>query len=128
LKDEIRLYYGGSDYLHFGWRNGSLCLATLRPDGFAGYEQETLDNPAVITTVMVSYNGQPIRITADVQDGGFIKVNLLNKNGDLLATAEAVLKTITDGKLIFLGKISSDKVQLQFELSKAKLYSFNLSE
>ena len=128
LKDEIRLYYGGSDYLHFGWRNGSLCLATLRPDGFAGYEQETIDNPAVITTAMVSYNGQPIRITADVQDGGFVKVNLLNKNGDHLATAEAVSKTITDGKLMFSEKISSDEVQLQFELSKAKLYSFNLSE
>ncbi len=128
LKDEIRLYYGGSDYLHFGWRNGSLCLATLRPDGFAGYEQETIDNPAVITTAMVSYNGQPIRITADVQDGGFVKVNLLNKNGDHLATAETVSNTITDGKLMFSEKISSDKVQLQFELSKAKLYSFNLSE
>jgi hypothetical protein len=128
LKDEIRLYYGGSDYLHFGWRNGSLCLATLRPDGFAGYEQETIDNPAVITTAMVPYNGQPIRITADVQDGGFVKVNILDNNGEHLSTAEAVSKTITDGKLIFLEKISSDEVQLQFELSKAKLYSFNLGE
>ena len=37
LKDEIRLYYGGSDGLHTSWRNGFFCLATLRPDGFAGY-------------------------------------------------------------------------------------------
>ena len=38
LEDEIRLYYGGSDGLHTSWRNGFLCLATLRPDGFAGYK------------------------------------------------------------------------------------------
>ena len=40
LKNEIRLYSGGSDWLHFGWRKGRLALATLRPDGFAGYVQE----------------------------------------------------------------------------------------
>ena len=28
LEDEIRLYYGASDYLHYGWRVGSLALAT----------------------------------------------------------------------------------------------------
>lgn len=128
LKDEIRLYYGGSDYLHYGWRSGSLCMATLRLDGFAGYEQETTDSPAVITTAKVSYNGQPIRITADVQDGGFVKVNLLNKKGEHIASAETVSKTVTDGKLEFSEKISLDKIKLQFELNKAKLYSFSLNE
>ena len=47
LKNEIRLYYGGSDWLHTSWRNGFLCLATLRPDGFAGYEQDSKDRPAI---------------------------------------------------------------------------------
>jgi hypothetical protein len=36
-ENEIQLYYGGSDWLHDGLRQGYLCLATLRPDGFAGY-------------------------------------------------------------------------------------------
>ena len=36
LRDQIRLYYGGSDDKHFGWRKGAFCLARLRPDGFAG--------------------------------------------------------------------------------------------
>ena len=31
LEDEIRLYYGASDGLHGGWRNGFLSMATLRP-------------------------------------------------------------------------------------------------
>ncbi|OHB76516.1 MAG: hypothetical protein A2W31_13560, partial [Planctomycetes bacterium RBG_16_64_10] len=33
---ELRLYYGGSDGPHTGFRAGGLGLATLRPDGFAG--------------------------------------------------------------------------------------------
>ena len=37
LDAEIRIYYGASDYLHGGWREGCLALAHLRPDGFAGY-------------------------------------------------------------------------------------------
>ena len=50
LEDAIRLYYGGSDGTHGGWRLGYFCLATLRPDGFAGYEPESTDAPAVIAT------------------------------------------------------------------------------
>ena len=37
-KNEIRLYYGASNGPHTNWRDGFLALATLRPDGFAGYE------------------------------------------------------------------------------------------
>ena len=35
--DEILLYYGGSNGLHNGWREGSFNLATLPLDRFAGY-------------------------------------------------------------------------------------------
>ncbi|MHA1885671.1 MAG: hypothetical protein ACW96S_11500, partial [Promethearchaeota archaeon] len=38
LNNEIRLYYSGSDGPHTDWRKGYFCLATLRPDGFAGYK------------------------------------------------------------------------------------------
>jgi len=127
LKDEIRLYYGGSDYLHFGWRSGSLCLATLRPDGFAGYEQETVDKPAVITTTAIPYSGQAIRITADVAKGGWVKVNIVDKNGKRILTAKPVSKTVTDGLVRFQSTINSDEVRLEFELSNAKLYSFRFA-
>jgi hypothetical protein len=124
LKDKIRLYYGGSDYLHFGWRTGSLCLATLRPDGFAGYEQETGDKPAFITTTAIPYNGQALQITADVPKGGWVKVSIVDKDGKNIATATTVLETVTDGQLGFNEKIKSNEIRLQFELSNAKLYSF----
>ena len=128
LKDEIRLYYGGSDYLHYGWRTGSLCLATLRPDGFAGYEQVSDDKPAVITTSVISCSGKAILITADVAKKGWVKVNILDNDGNHITMAKTVTKTITNGRLSFKEKIKTNEVKLQFELSNAKLYSFKFSK
>jgi hypothetical protein len=128
LKDEIRLYYGGSDYLHFGWRNGSLCLATLRPDGFAGYEPESNKAPAVLTTTMIPYNGHVIQISADINKGGWVKASIIDKDGISIAAAATVLKTVSDEPLMFKEKIELNEVRLQFELSSAKLYSFSFAD
>lgn len=128
LKDEIRLYYGGSDYLHFGWRCGSLCLATLRPDGFAGYEQESEGRPAVITTAPIPYAGQTLQITANVSEGGSIKVSIVDEDGKGIATAKTVSKTVTDGRLRMNKKIKAGGIRLKFELSNAKLYSFSFAD
>ena len=128
LKNEIRLYYGGSDYLHFGWRNGSLCLATLRPDGFAGYEQEIAGTPGVIITNPIDLVGEDIRITTDVEPGGSIQVSALDLNGREVAIAEPITSTITDGQLKWNKEISFDQLKFKFELTKAKLYSFSFRE
>ncbi len=128
LKDEIRLYYGGSDYLHFGWRTGSLCLATLRPDGFAGYEQKNEDQPAIITTSMISCSGKSLSITADVGQNGTVKVSILDANGKLISNAKPVSETVTGECLVFEDEIKQEQVRLRFELSNAKLYSFKVDQ
>ena len=128
LKDKVRLYYGGSDYLHTGWRNGSLCLATLRPDGFAGYEQETKDKPAVIITAAIAYPGNDIHISADVAKGGWVEVSVLDKDGSVISKAQTVSKTMTDERLKLGKKIAADEIRLRFELTNAKLYSFTVRE
>ena len=127
-EDEIQLYYGGSDYYHDGWREGSLCLATLRPDGFAGYEQQLKDKPAVITTTVIPCAGQDIRVTADVDRGGSIKVSIVDDKRQDVVTARTVSNPVTDGCLKWNKKISADKVRLKFEINKAKLYSFSYAE
>ena len=126
LDNEIRLYYGGSDYLHYGWRNGSLCLATLRPDGFAGYEPEVSGAPGSIVTTTIPYDGQDVRLTADIASGGYVKVNALDSSGKEIAVAEQVNLTVTDAHLKWSKKIETNKLKLRFELDKAKLYSFSL--
>lgn len=127
LEDEIRLYYGGSDYLHFGWRNGSLGLATLRPDGFAGYEQQSREKPAQIITTPIHYNSEAIRVTGDVEEGGSIQVTILDQNGRELLPSQTISETVSDGQLKLDQTIDADQVRLKFELDQAKLYSFSLS-
>lgn len=124
LKDEIRLYYGGSDYLHYGWRNGSLCLATLRPDGFAGFEQENDDQEAVINTKNINYSGQDIMITADVDQGGWIKALIIDNQGNSIASAEEIREKVSNGILSFKKPVNAGKIRLQFKVSNAKIYSF----
>ena len=123
-KDEIKIYYGGSDYLHFGWRNGSLNLATMRPDGFAGYEQKIEQRPAVVQTNRIVKSGENILITADVENGGSLIVKVLNSEGKLLATSRKISKSITDEELKFDKKWDNEIIRLQFEFSKSKIYSF----
>ncbi|MBI1373225.1 MAG: hypothetical protein GC159_10880 [Phycisphaera sp.] len=124
LDDEIRLYYGASDYLHFGWRVGSLCLATLRPDGFAGYTPTDPANPAVITTTPIPNPGQSLRLTADVSKGGSINVTVLDADNKVIATAAPVDHTVTDGVLQFDKPVTSATIRLRFEVTKGKVYSF----
>ena len=128
---EIRLYYGGCNGLHGSWREGFLCLATLRPDGWAGYEPTSKESPAVITTKSITGDFTTLRITADVQDGGSVRVAVVDEQGKQLANGEPVKSTVTNGKIIGKGgwdgdAISGKKYRLRFELNDARLYSFQM--
>jgi hypothetical protein len=128
LKNEIRLYYGGSDYTHGGWRNGSLCLATLRPDGFAGYEPVSKNESAIVTTSAFDYLGPDIQISADVAKGGSIVASVVDGEGNVISKASPIAETVTDGRLKFQEPLKPGKIRLQFEIKDAKLYSFRSSE
>jgi hypothetical protein len=127
LDDEIRIYYGGSDGKHTGWRNGFFCLATLKPDHWAGYEPIGPNQPAIITTSEISFAGQALRITADVAPGGSVKVSMVDRNGKPISSAKPVTETVTDGELQWSQKMSSGPMRLCFEISGAKLYSFSFA-
>ncbi|HUS71858.1 MAG TPA: hypothetical protein VMY06_02245, partial [Sedimentisphaerales bacterium] len=130
LKDEIRLYYGGSDDKHFGWRNGYFCLATLRPDGFAGYEQISRDSSAFVFTKQLLYTGRPLALSADIQEIGFVKTRLLDDSGVELAQAKPLRQTVTDTKVEWQKRFATNTlkgktIRIEFELRNAKLYSFS---
>ena len=130
LENEIRLYYGGSDWLHFGWREGTFCLATLRPDGFAGYRQDSAKRQAVVSTTPTVCTGSALHLSADVQPIGSIQVTLLDgHNEEVLAVSEALEQTVTDAAVKWqdgfsLGRVAGEKLRVQFALNGAKLYSF----
>ncbi len=122
--DKIWIYYGGSDYLHFGWRNGSLGLATLRPDGFAGYVQKDRSREGIVTTQPINLTGEVLKLTADVENGGSIHITILNSDGKEIATAKSITKTITDEILQLNNKIEEENISLKIVFNKAKVYSF----
>ena len=60
------------------------------PDGWAGYEPITTDMPAVITTQPLTFDGTSVGITADVSDGGSVRVAILDEAGNQLASSQLV--------------------------------------
>ena len=131
--DEIRIYYGAGDGYFFNWREGYLALATLRPDGWAGYEPTSTDTPAVITTHLLTFDDPSVGITADVWDGGSICVAILDKAGSERAISRPIRSTVTDVQVEWetsqsLANLSGDPIQLRFQFHNAKLYAFRLQQ
>lgn len=132
LDDEIRLYYGASDGLHTSWRNGFLCLATLRPDGFAGYKASDGARPAVVTTTPVFDANQPLRVSADIAHGGKLVVRVLDRAQQVVAESEPLTTTVSDAVVQWLddGALDASKpngARLQFAFEDATVYSFFLA-
>jgi len=133
LKDQIRIYYGGSDWHHGKWRHAFLCMATLRPDGFAGYEPVDGNKPARITTAAITCAGNALRLSADVTANGSIEVTLLDAHQKELARGEPITETVTDAEIRWQKGVPHKdlvgrKIALRFELRDAKLYSFSFSD
>ena len=133
LEDEIRLYYGASDGLHTSWRNGFLAMATLRPDGFAGYSQVDAGKPATITTAPTAPTKGTLRISADVEQGGFIKVSVLDEHNELLAESGAMNGSLSDAEIPWpdgfsFEELGNTSIQLRFEIQDATVYSFSFAE
>ena len=129
LKDEIRLYYGGSDGLHTSWRNGFLCLATLRPDGFAGYKASSVSAQAVVTTSAVVDAQVPLRISADVAEGGKVIARALGEDRRALAESEPLMTSGSDALVRWRDDGATSEVRtarLQFAFERATVYSFSL--
>ena len=94
-ENEIRLYYGASNGTHHGWRDGFLALATLRPDGFAGYEPAVKDKPATVLTQPVLCSGRTLRLTADAR-GGSLRVTVFDAGSKPVAEGKPLATDVTD--------------------------------
>jgi len=131
-KDEILMYYGANDGRFMAWRNGFFCLARLRPDGFAGYEQIAggSNKTASLTTRPVSAVAGSLCISADVAPSGYVKVTVLDKDNKELAEGELITTTATDAEIQWKSGFSfktlkGKEIKLRFELRESKIYSFS---
>jgi hypothetical protein len=125
---KILIYYGSCDGSHADWRNGYLCLATMRLDGFAGYQPQNAAEPAVIVTRPVTC-GTEFRITADAQ-GGAVTVALVDDTGNVLAASRPVTADVTDLPLSWqqgtVDQLEGKRARLRFTFERARLYAFKL--
>ena len=132
-KDGIRVYYGGNDGLHTSWRNGYFCLATLRPDGFAGYKAKDPDSLATVTTVALFDGNDMLRVSADIQHGGGLVVRGLNVAGEVVIESKPISNSVSDQEVNWsdetvLGAQNSEELRLQFTFRRAIVYSFTLND
>ena len=126
VDDEIRIYYGASDWYFFDWRKGGLALATLDKNRWAGYEAVDDDSKAIVTTTPLKLDNN-IHITADVGKGGLIVVNVLDQKGEILVSSQGIKNSCTEFKLNFgpqYNILKGSNCRIQFIINRAKIYSF----
>ena len=130
MEDEIRIYYGGSNGKHFGWREGCLALATLRKDGWACFKAAGV-TPGTVTTNPITCQGPDLHISADAE-GGSVKATVTAADGQVIATSAPLTGNVTAKKLEFpdginLAAHAGKPVVIKFELVNASLYAFEFS-
>ncbi|MBI4623443.1 MAG: hypothetical protein HY736_09540 [Verrucomicrobia bacterium] len=136
----ISLLYSGTEALHVNaqvkaGRGSSLCLATLRQDGFV-----SLDAPkeGYVLTKPLLIPGGKLHINAQTEPGGFIRVALRRgdgvKDGDWLDgwsyeqskdfRGDSADATMSWAPAASLDGLKDRSIRLHFWMNKARLYSF----
>ncbi len=129
--DSVRLYYSGSDALHSGPRKGSLALATLRRDGYAGVVPLDPAQPATVRSGAVPLaRGDTLRVSADVAPGGSVVVVLLNEAGQEVDRSLPLSGgKHTSAAVAWQAAAWPEPAQLKhlrFVVTRAKLYAYEI--
>ena len=128
-KNEIRIYYGGSNGPHTGWRDGFFCVAKLQPDRFAGFAPASTDAPGTVVTRPIEVTSADLRINANA-DSGQVRVGVIGGDPSL-EQALPIQADRRDGvchwKTGSLRSLVGKKVQLAFEIRSARVFSFRFA-
>tara|TARA_B110000438_G_scaffold291495_1_gene328515 strand:- start:168 stop:1727 length:1560 start_codon:yes stop_codon:yes gene_type:complete len=132
LDDEIRIYYSAQRRKHGGWNPGWLGLATLRADGWAGYEPKDESKDAVVETQPIVCNGPTLSLAADAENGSIV-VTLKDAKGNALAESQPLSGSkpytpVQWTKDFRLSAHEGTPVRLSFKIHRAKLYAFKFDQ
>ena len=131
---KILIYYGGSNGLHNNWREGSLNLATLGTDRWAGYTARDSRDAATVETTAIQLSGGRLTLNAVLGRGGWIRYALLDEGGASLEGFDFndCLPVIQGGASCALGWRNSNIAELKgraaravFSFHRATLYALN---
>jgi hypothetical protein len=143
IQNQLWLYYLGSNGLHTDWRKGFFCVAMLRMDGFAGYCPIDPQKESYLVTNYLSdlpFDWCDLILNADVEKLGFIEVHIIDEQMRILYSSNRITTTCIETSIIhrnLLRKLKNignnenniaQKIQIQFNFKKAKIYSFKFLE
>ncbi|OHB79533.1 MAG: hypothetical protein A2W31_07195 [Planctomycetes bacterium RBG_16_64_10] len=139
--DQLWFYYGGRSNLHNQppeETNGSLCLATLRLDGFVSLDAGPEEG--VLLTKPLLLKGASLFLNADAQNGAIrVEIADAGDTGDptraapiapctkancVPVTTDRVQHAVTWANTPTLQTLRAKPVRLRFFLRNAKIYSF----
>lgn len=132
LGETMRLYYMAGDGPHFGSRNTTLAVATLRRDGFAGRAPRSARAAALIISRLLTCDGELPVVTADVAMGGSLRVAIEGVEGPIagytLPESVPLLRSATERRMAWSSRTGREKLpakcRLRIELRNATLYTF----
>ena len=128
----IMIYYGGSNGLHNGWREGSFNLATLEVDRFAGFAPARTGRTARLTTAAMRLTAEAIRVNIEVAPDGRVRAGLLGGDGSMirgcgLDECWPLTESGSACELRWNGQstewLAGEEFRVVIELDKAKLYA-----
>ena len=144
--DEVRLYYGGTNYTHgapilHGSASekrgtdytGAIGLATWQRDRFVSADAT---DAGTLTTVPIRFTGQRLELNASTAEGGEIRVEMLDAAGRPLegtgisetVRGDSLRHAVRFSGLPDLKAISARPICLRFHLRHASLFSFAFRE
>ena len=97
-------------------------------------EADVGDDKQIWVSILESANGvlgDTVGVTADVRNGGSVRVSILDGAGNIQAASDPITDTVTDGRVKWRKSqdvvgLRGERIRLRFQLRNAKLYSFQI--
>jgi hypothetical protein len=97
IEDKLYFYYMGGKGQHTGWRESALGRGYIEKDKFACYGSRTGNRPSSLTSQGFNFFGENVELLVDIEDGGWVKVDLMNQGGTVVQNGfEADNSTLRD--------------------------------
>ena len=128
--DELWLYYNGTARRHGSRedqqqaRASGIFRASLRLDGFVAAEAGY--GGGAFTTPLLQFAGERLVLNFDGGAGGWLRVEVLDENGQVVQASEAVMGNGVCKEVSWeepIGKLAGTPVRLRFEMRDARLYA-----
>ena len=79
----------------------------------------------MLTPAPIMYQGEEIKITADIAPGGSVEIKLLDIKGDSVGEGK-LMRTSTDAVLIKSSAVVASQMRIEFRVRSATIFSFVL--